>query len=130
MIRINMPTMLPCVPKEAGAVRLVRSLSAFFFFFFLFFKQLTNTIRHSNVQIFASSNQKNKQTIIIITKNMETDFAIHLVSESFKGKTAIARHRMVNALLKPEFDEQGLHALSLRLKTPEEWEKEGGGEMR
>lgn len=61
---------------------------------------------------------------------METDFAIHLVSESFKGKTAIARHRMVNALLKPEFDERGLHALSLRLKTPEEWEKEGGGEMR
>ncbi|KGB79816.1 hypothetical protein CNBG_5654 [Cryptococcus deuterogattii R265] len=60
----------------------------------------------------------------------ETHFAIHLVSESFKGKTAIARHRMVNALLKPEFDERGLHALSLRLKTPEEWEKEGGGEMR
>ncbi|OWZ64302.1 hypothetical protein AYX15_03944 [Cryptococcus neoformans] len=60
----------------------------------------------------------------------ETHFAIHLVSESFKGKTAIARHRMVNALLKPEFDDRGLHALSLRLKTPEEWEKEGGGEMR
>lgn len=64
------------------------------------------------------------------SKPWELDFAIHLVSESFKGKTAIARHRMVNALLKPEFDERGLHALSLRLKTPEEWEKEGGGEMR
>nr|XP_031860703.1 uncharacterized protein CI109_003746 [Kwoniella shandongensis]KAA5527775.1 hypothetical protein CI109_003746 [Kwoniella shandongensis] len=62
--------------------------------------------------------------------NGETHFAIHLVSPSFKGKTAIARHRMVNALLKEEFDERGLHALSLRLKTPEEWEKEGGGEMR
>ncbi|KAK8847563.1 hypothetical protein IAR55_005422 [Kwoniella newhampshirensis] len=62
--------------------------------------------------------------------NGETHFAIHLVSPLFKGKTAIARHRMVNALLKEEFDERGLHALSLRLKTPEEWEKEGGGEMR
>lgn len=36
MTRINMPTMLPCVLKEAGAVRLVRSLSAFFFFLFPF----------------------------------------------------------------------------------------------
>ncbi|WWD07491.1 hypothetical protein V865_005592 [Kwoniella europaea PYCC6329] len=60
----------------------------------------------------------------------ETHFAIHLVSPSFTGKTSIARHRMVNALLKDEFDNKGLHALSLRLKTPEEWEKEGGGEMR
>jgi BolA protein len=31
---------------------------------------------------------------------------------------------MVNTLLKDEFDNMGLHALSLRLKTPEEWEKE------
>ena len=31
---------------------------------------------------------------------------------------------MVNSLLKDEFDNMGLHALSLRLKTPEEWEKE------
>lgn len=31
---------------------------------------------------------------------------------------------MVNTLLKEEFDVHGLHALSLRLKTPEEWEKE------
>ncbi|WRT64609.1 uncharacterized protein IL334_001542 [Kwoniella shivajii] len=62
--------------------------------------------------------------------NGETHFAIHLVSPTFNGKTSIARHRMVNSLLKDEFDNQGLHALSLRLKTPEEWEKEGGGEMR
>lgn len=53
----------------------------------------------------------------------ETHFAVAIVSEAFKGKTPIARHRMVNSLLKEEFD-QGLHALSLRLKTPEEWDKE------
>lgn len=47
-----------------------------------------------------------------------------MVSTAFKGKTPIARHRMVNSLLKEEFDVHGLHALSLRLKTPEEWEKE------
>lgn len=55
---------------------------------------------------------------------MLADFAVALVSESFKGKTPIQRHRMVNTLLKDEFDTMGLHALSLRLKTPAEWEKE------
>jgi BolA protein len=31
---------------------------------------------------------------------------------------------MVNSLLRDEFENMGLHALSLRLKTPEEWKKE------
>lgn len=52
------------------------------------------------------------------------DFAVAIVSSAFAGKTQIARHRQVNSLLKDEFDNQGLHALSLRLKTPEEWEGE------
>ncbi|KAL1413443.1 hypothetical protein Q8F55_001210 [Vanrija albida] len=55
--------------------------------------------------------------------NGETHFAVAIVSEAFKGQTQIARHRKVNGLLKDEFD-AGLHALSLRLKTPEEWERE------
>jgi stress-induced morphogen len=58
-----------------------------------------------------------------------TDFAVHMVAPAFSGKTPIARHRLVNALLKDEFDNMGLHALSLRLKSPEEWQKEGGGEV-
>lgn len=53
-----------------------------------------------------------------------TDFAVAIVSSEFAGKTQIARHRLVNSLLKDEFDNMGLHALSLRLKTPEEWEGE------
>ncbi|EJT52028.1 hypothetical protein A1Q2_03203 [Trichosporon asahii var. asahii CBS 8904] len=54
----------------------------------------------------------------------ETHFAVAIVSSEFAGKTQIARHRLVNSLLKDEFDNMGLHALSLRLKTPEEWEGE------
>lgn len=55
------------------------------------------------------------------------DFAVLIVSAAFAGKPQIARHRMVNSLLKEEFDPSvGLHALSLRLKTPEEWERETG----
>ncbi|KOS14229.1 hypothetical protein Malapachy_3770 [Malassezia pachydermatis] len=58
--------------------------------------------------------------------NGETHFFVELVSDAFAGKTHIARHRAVNALLAPEF-ERGLHALSLRLKTPAEVAKEQQG---
>lgn len=57
------------------------------------------------------------------------DFAVAIVSAAFAGKTQIQRHRLVNSLLKDEFD-QGLHALSLRLKTPQEWEKEEAGAVQ
>ena len=54
------------------------------------------------------------------------DFFVELVSDRFQGKPQIARHRAVNALLAPEF-ERGVHALSLRLKTPEEIAREKTG---
>ena len=53
----------------------------------------------------------------------ETDFSLTLVSPQFEGMTTIKRHRTVNSLLKEQFD-GGLHALSLNLKTPAEWEKD------
>jgi stress-induced morphogen len=37
----------------------------------------------------------------------------------------IQRHRLVNDSLKAEF-EAGLHALSLKTKSPAEWEAAGG----
>jgi BolA family transcriptional regulator, general stress-responsive regulator len=55
---------------------------------------------------------------------VETHFKIILVSEQFKPTTRIERHRLVNDLAKHEF-ETGLHALSLHLYTPLEWEKRG-----
>lgn len=51
------------------------------------------------------------------------DFTVILASPDFVGKPAIARHRLVNGLLKEEFEQMGLHALSLRLKTPTEAEE-------
>ncbi|UZJ51219.1 hypothetical protein CBS101457_000539 [Exobasidium rhododendri] len=53
----------------------------------------------------------------------ETHFFVEIVSEVFNGKGQLARHRSVNNLMADEF-EQGLHALSLRTKTPAEWIKE------
>ena len=55
---------------------------------------------------------------------VETHFTVLAVSEKFQKLTRIARHRMVNALVTDEFN-TGLHALSLHLYTPEEWEKRG-----
>ena len=50
----------------------------------------------------------------------ETHFKVIAVSTNFENLRPLARHRMVNALLAPEF-ERGLHALSLHLYTPEQW---------
>lgn len=53
----------------------------------------------------------------------DADFFVEMVSEAFTGKPQIARHRAVNALLSAEYD-LGMHALSMRLKTPAEEAKE------
>lgn len=56
----------------------------------------------------------------------ETHFKVLVVSRSFLNKSRVERQRDVNALLSYEF-ERGLHALSIRALTPEEYEK-GAGE--
>ncbi|KAE8212845.1 hypothetical protein CF327_g3559 [Tilletia walkeri] len=52
----------------------------------------------------------------------ETHFFVEITSPAFEGKTQIARHRQINTLLSDEFD-RGLHALSIRARTPEEQAK-------
>ena len=49
----------------------------------------------------------------------ETHFAIEIVSQKFTGMTRIQRHRLVHEIVHEEFVE-GLHALSLKLLTPNE----------
>lgn len=53
---------------------------------------------------------------------IETHFKIIAVSAQFTELTRIARHRLINELLKDEFN-TGLHALSLHLYTTDEWVK-------
>lgn len=48
----------------------------------------------------------------------ETHFNVAVTSARFDGLGRIARHRLVNTLLAPEF-ESGLHALSLVLEAEE-----------
>ena len=51
----------------------------------------------------------------------ETHFKLVAVGVVFNQKSRIQRHRMINAMLQDEF-EKGMHACSMHLFTPEEWE--------
>lgn len=49
----------------------------------------------------------------------ETHYRVHIVSESFAGKSRVARHRMVYDLLGEEFA-AGVHALAVSAQAPGE----------
>ncbi|MEZ5775190.1 MAG: BolA family protein [Hyphomicrobiaceae bacterium] len=49
----------------------------------------------------------------------ESHFRLHIVSESFVGKSRIERHRIVNEILAAELAGP-VHALALRAKAPGE----------
>jgi BolA protein len=49
----------------------------------------------------------------------ETHYTVEVVSPAFAGMSRVTRSRAAHAALAPEFG-SGLHALSLRLLTPEE----------
>ena len=49
----------------------------------------------------------------------ETHYSVLMVADSLAGKTRVARSREVHALLATEFG-NGLHALALTLRTPQE----------
>jgi len=44
----------------------------------------------------------------------ETHFRVKIISDIFSDKSRVERHRMINSVLKPEFD-AGLHALALEI---------------
>jgi BolA family transcriptional regulator, general stress-responsive regulator len=51
----------------------------------------------------------------------ETHFRVYIVSESFRGKSRIERHRMINATLSTELA-AGVHALAIHANAPGEAE--------
>ncbi len=60
-----------------------------------------------------------------VPEGSETHFKVTVVTEQFRGKMQVARHRMVNALLADEIAGP-VHALSLHTMTPDEWFEKGG----
>ena len=49
----------------------------------------------------------------------QTHFKVHIVSDAFKGKTRIERHRMINAILSDDLA-GGVHALAIHAAAPGE----------
>jgi len=49
----------------------------------------------------------------------ETHFRLYIVSEAFRGKSRIERHRMINAALADEL-KGGVHALAIHAQAPGE----------
>jgi BolA family transcriptional regulator, general stress-responsive regulator len=49
----------------------------------------------------------------------ETHFRLYIVSEAFRGKSRLERHRMINAALKDELA-GGVHALAIHAQAPGE----------
>ncbi len=60
-----------------------------------------------------------------VPENSETHFKVTVVSDQFEGKMLVARHRLVNQILKDELG-GGVHALALHTRTPDEWFEQGG----
>jgi BolA protein len=49
----------------------------------------------------------------------ETHYRVHIVSDAFRGKSRIERHRMVNETLSSELA-SGVHALAIHASAPGE----------
>jgi len=49
----------------------------------------------------------------------ETHFRLYIVSEAFRGKSRLERHRMINALLADELA-GGVHAMAIHAAAPDE----------
>lgn len=59
-----------------------------------------------------------------VPEGSESHFKVVVVSDAFKDKMLLARHRMVNKALQEEL-EGGVHALALHTLTMEEWFEKG-----
>jgi len=64
--------------------------------------------------------------VVDLTDGCGGKFNCLVVSSQFEGKATLARHRLVNSVLKEELKE--IHAFSQKTLTPDQWEKEKGGQ--
>ena len=82
--------------------------------------QLTKTLAPTHIDVQDESHMHS------VPKGAESHFNVFVVSESFVGQRAVARHQAVYRALASEMA-GGIHALALKTLTPEEWAEQGGG---
>ena len=61
-------------------------------------------------------------SVLDISGGCGQSFTAVIVSPAFEGKSALQRHRLVNAALREEI--KAIHAWTPRCLTPGQWEKE------
>lgn len=67
----------------------------------------------------------NESSMHNVPEGSESHFKVVIVTDEFKEKMLLARHRLVNKVLEDELN-GGVHALALHTMTMEEWFKKGG----
>ena len=76
--------------------------------------RLSAELNPSYVQLVNESSNHN------VPSGSESHFKLVLVSDKFDGKNLLARHRLINSILKAEL-EGGIHALAMHTYTESEW---------
>lgn len=85
--------------------------------------KITEALKPTSLQIFNDSHKHAHHKAMQGVTSRETHFRVVITSSAFQGKMQVARHRMVNTLMKDELaQEGGIHALQLTTRTPEEEE--------
>ncbi|KAH6657350.1 bola protein [Truncatella angustata] len=87
--------------------------------------KLTDAFAPTHLEIHNDSHLHSHHKAMQGSMSKETHFRIYITSDAFKtARMQPARHRMVYQLLKDEMArEGGIHALQLKTRTPEEYEK-------
>ena len=82
-------------------------------------QKIKSSLAPDYLEVLNESNNHN------VPPGSESHFKLTIVCQDFDGKMLIARHRMINQLLKEEL-EGPIHALSMHTYTPAEWEEKHG----
>ncbi|KAI4956311.1 hypothetical protein J4E91_000522 [Alternaria rosae] len=83
--------------------------------------KITEALKPTSLEIFNDSNKHAHHKAMQGVTSRETHFRVFITSPAFQGKMQLARHRMINSLMKDELaQEGGIHALQLITRTPEE----------
>ena len=82
-------------------------------------EKITDALQPEYLEVANESHMHN------VPPGSESHFKVTVVTAEFDGKMLVARHRMLNQLLKAELDGP-VHALSLNTLTPAEWLEKNG----
>jgi len=78
-------------------------------------EKITDALQPEYLEVANESHMHN------VPPGSESHFKVTVVTTEFNGKMLVARHRILNQLLKDELNGP-VHALSLNTLTPEEWQ--------